>query len=175
MFLDRCLFFLSLSLYCLSFNSRLLITIWYLPTLLRPFCFGHCIVCPSLIYGFWLPFGIFKLFSVLSVSVIVLSVLWFTASDYPFGIFKLFFVLSVSPIAWSVLQCTASDYPFGIFKLFSALSVLGIALSVLLSMYGFWLSLWYLHTHLRSFCIVYCIVCPLSSKFVFINFNSLHF
>ena len=24
--------------------------------------FGHCVVCPSLIYGFWLPFGIIKLF-----------------------------------------------------------------------------------------------------------------
>ena len=29
----------------------------------RPFSFGHCFVCPSSIYGFWLPpFGIFKLF-----------------------------------------------------------------------------------------------------------------
>ena len=27
------------------------------------FLFGHCIVCPSPIYNFWLPFGIFKLFS----------------------------------------------------------------------------------------------------------------
>jgi hypothetical protein len=57
-------------LYCLSFDLWLLITLWYLQT------FGHCIVCP-LIYGFWLPFGIFKLLA------IVLSVLWFTASDYP--------------------------------------------------------------------------------------------
>jgi hypothetical protein len=32
---------------------------------------------------FWLPFGIFKLLTIL------LSFLWFTASDYPFGIFKL--------------------------------------------------------------------------------------
>ena len=28
-----------------------------------PFSFGHCVVCPSSIYGFWLPpFGIIKLF-----------------------------------------------------------------------------------------------------------------
>jgi hypothetical protein len=26
------------------------------------FSFGHCVVCFSSIYGFWLPFGIFKLF-----------------------------------------------------------------------------------------------------------------
>jgi hypothetical protein len=26
-----------------------------------PFSFGHFVVCPSSIYGFWLPFGIFKL------------------------------------------------------------------------------------------------------------------
>ena len=26
-----------------------------------PFSFGHCFVCPSLIYGFWLLLGIFKL------------------------------------------------------------------------------------------------------------------
>ena len=37
--------------------------------------FDHCVVCPSLIYGFWLP----------------LWYLRFTAFDYPFGIFKLFF------------------------------------------------------------------------------------
>jgi hypothetical protein len=43
--------------------------------------FGHCIVCSSSIYGFWLPLCL----------VIVLSVrLLSTDSDYPFGIFKLF-------------------------------------------------------------------------------------
>ena len=30
--------------------------------ILLSFSFGHCVVCPSSIYGFWLPFGIFKLF-----------------------------------------------------------------------------------------------------------------
>ena len=54
----------SWPLCCLSCDLRLLTTLWYL---------GHCIVCP-VIYGFWLPFGILA---------IVLSVLWFTASDYP--------------------------------------------------------------------------------------------
>jgi hypothetical protein len=27
-----------------------------------PFSFAHCVVCTPSIYGFWLPFGIFKLF-----------------------------------------------------------------------------------------------------------------
>jgi len=46
------------------------------------FCFliGQSIVSPS-IYGFWLPLW--------CLLVIVLSVLWFTASDYLFGVFKL--------------------------------------------------------------------------------------
>ena len=30
--------------------------------------FGHCNVCYSSIFGFWLPFGIFKLFSILFVD-----------------------------------------------------------------------------------------------------------
>jgi hypothetical protein len=49
---------------------------------------GHCVVCPSLIYRFWLPpFGIFDL----QILITSLWYLWFTDSDYPFGIFKLFF------------------------------------------------------------------------------------
>ena len=82
----------------LSLDVRLLIILWYLQT------FAHCVVYP-LIYGFWLPFGIFHLLP------IVLSILWFTASDYLFGIFKLL------PIVLSILWFTASDYLFGILKL----------------------------------------------------------
>jgi hypothetical protein len=105
------------------------------------FSFGHCVICSSLIYGFWLPLWY--------LLVIVLSVLWFTGSDYPFGIFWslccLFFDLHVliTPLVsfghcvvcslvyrfwlpiWyllvivlSVLWFTSSDYPFDIFKLF---------------------------------------------------------
>ena len=44
---------------------------WYLHT------FGHCIVCP-LIHSFWLPYWY--------LVAIVLTVLWFTSSDYPIGI-----------------------------------------------------------------------------------------
>jgi hypothetical protein len=81
-------FFFFLPLYCLFFfDLRLLMT----P--LISFC--HCIVCSSLIYGFWWP--LWYLFA------IVLSVLFrFTASDYPFGIFKLFLMLY--PIVLFLLQ-----------------------------------------------------------------------
>ena len=42
--------------------------------------FGHCVVCSSSIYGFWLPLWY--------LLVIVLSLLLrYTDSDYPFGIF----------------------------------------------------------------------------------------
>ena len=33
------------------------------------FSFGHCVVCSSLIYRFWLPFGIFKLFLIGQIHV----------------------------------------------------------------------------------------------------------
>jgi hypothetical protein len=50
----------------------------------RTIFFGHCVVCSSSIYGFWLPpFGIFRI-------LITLWYLRYTDSDYPFGIFKLF-------------------------------------------------------------------------------------
>jgi hypothetical protein len=53
-------------------NTMLLITTWV--------SFGHCVVCPSSVYSFWLPLGY--------LLVIVLSVLLrFTASDYHLGIF----------------------------------------------------------------------------------------
>jgi hypothetical protein len=70
------------SRHCLSFGStwvhpRILVELRLLFTSLVS-C-GHCIVCSSTIYGFWLPLWYHV--------VIVLSVLlWFTASDYLFGI-----------------------------------------------------------------------------------------
>jgi hypothetical protein len=59
------LFGIFCPLCCLSFDLRLLIT--------SLVSFGYCVVCP-LIYGFWLPLWY--------LLAIVLSVLWFTASDY---------------------------------------------------------------------------------------------
>ena len=64
-------------LYCLSSNLGLLMT--------SMVSFGHCIAYP-LIYIFWWP-----LWYLLSI---VLSVLWFTASDYLFGIFWPLYCLS---------------------------------------------------------------------------------
>jgi hypothetical protein len=116
----------------LSFDLRLLIThlvssnfaliiilsvlLWFTasdyPFSFFKLCFGHCIVCPSLIYGLWLHIWylqtlfwslyclsffdlrllITHLVSSNFVLVIVLSVLlWFTASDYTFDISKLCF------------------------------------------------------------------------------------
>ena len=62
-------------LYCLPFfDLRFLIwlTLWYLQT------FAHCIVCPSLIYGFWsdYPFVIFKL-----LPIVLSALLRSTVSD----------------------------------------------------------------------------------------------
>jgi hypothetical protein len=107
-----------------------------------PFTFGHCVVCPSLIYSFWLP-----LWYLLTIVLYVL--LWFTASDYTFGIFwslccmsffdlqllitplvsfghcvvypslidsfwlPLWYLLAI--VLYVLLWFTASDYPFGIF------------------------------------------------------------
>ena len=64
------------SLCCLSFfDIRIMIAPWV--------SFGHCVVCPSSIYGLWLPLGY--------LLVIVLSVLLrFTNTDYPYCIFKFF-------------------------------------------------------------------------------------
>jgi hypothetical protein len=118
-------------LYCLSFSLHLLIT----PLV----SVGHCIVCLSLTYSFWLPRWY--------LLAIVLSVFQFTASDYPVGIFWPLYCLSFSlqlliiPLVsfghcivclsvysfrlprWYLLAIvlfvfhwlTASDYPVGIF------------------------------------------------------------
>ena len=58
-FVDRCLFFCT-------------------------FSFGHCVVCSSSIYGFWLPFWYLQ-----TLTIVLSDVLRYTDSDYPFGIFKL--------------------------------------------------------------------------------------
>ena len=109
-----------------------------------PFSFGYCVVWPSN-YGFWLPLWRLQAFLVLFRSVIVLSGLHITASDYPFGVFKLFLSfffwllcclafklwLLIISLASSSFSCPFSFgycvvwpsnyayvYPFGVFKLF---------------------------------------------------------
>jgi hypothetical protein len=108
------LFGIFWSLCCLFFfYVRLLIT--------SLVSFGHCVVCSSSMYGFWLPLWY--------LLVIVLSVrLLCTASDYLFGIFWplcCLFVFYVSLLITSLVS-------FGHCNFCSS------------SMYGFWLPIWYL-------------------------------
>ena len=122
-------------LYCRSFYAlRLLIT----PLIY----FGHCIVCPSTLYGFSLHLWY--------LLVIVLSVLLrFTASHYPFGIFWSLYCLSfyalrllITPLVsfGHCIFCPCTLYGFSLLLWY----LLVIVLSVLLRFYGFSLLLWYL-------------------------------
>ena len=136
-----CLFF---------FDIRILIT----PLI----SFGHCVVCSSSIYGFWL-----LLWYLLAI---VLSVLRYTDSDYPlisfghcvvcssiYGFWLLLWYLLA--IVLSVLRYTDSDYSFDIFWplcclffdiriLITPLISVGHCVVCSSSIYGFWLLLWYL-------------------------------
>ena len=87
------------SLCCLSlFYLRILIT-----SLVS--C-GHCIVCPSSIYGFWLPLWY--------LVVIVLSVLLqFTASDYPFGILWSLYCLFFFNLRLLITPVVSSNMSWG--------------------------------------------------------------
>ena len=100
--------------------------------------FGHCVVCSSMIYRFWLhPWYLL---------VIVLSVLlWYTDSDYTFGIF------------WSsvLLWYTDSDYTIGLFRplcclffydiqiLINPLVYFGHCVVCSSMIYRFWIPPWY--------------------------------
>ena len=107
-------------LYRLSFDLRVLTT----PLV----SFGHCIVCPTSIGGFWLP-----LWYLLAIVSSVL--LWFMASDYPFGIF------------WPLYRLSYFDLRLLITPFVS----FGHCIVSLTSNYGFWLPLWYLLAIVSSF------------------------
>ena len=118
--------------------------------LLSFFYFGHCVICPSSIYGFWLPLWHLQTFLVLFLLVIVLSVLPSMASDYLFGIFKLFLSFFFWPLCclsffrlWLLITSLASSN-------FSCPFSFGHC-AVCPSIYGFWLPLWYLQTFLVLF------------------------
>jgi hypothetical protein len=83
--------------------------------------FGHCVFCPSSIYGFWLPLW-YHLAIVLSV------LLPYTNSDYSFGIF------------WPL--CFLSFFDIRI--LITPLVSFGHCVVCPSSIYGFWLPLWYI-------------------------------
>jgi hypothetical protein len=93
--------------------------------------FGHCVVC-SLIYRFWLPLWY--------LLAIVLSVLWYTNSDYPFGIF------------WPLCCLFFLDIQILITPLVSFGHCVVCSL-----IYRFWLPLWYHQTLLKMFNI-FCII-----------------
>jgi hypothetical protein len=82
-FLVFCAEFCFLLLVCLAI--ALSVRLWFM-VFDYPFwhrlTFGHCSVCPSLIYGFWLSLWY-------HLAIVLYVLLWFTASDYLFGIFKL--------------------------------------------------------------------------------------
>ena len=103
---------------------------------------GHCIVCPTSMYVFWLPHW-YMLAIVISVLLQCMS------SDYPFVICRPF-LLSV------LLQCMSSDYLFVICRPLYCLSYFNVCLLITTlvsvghcivcptSMYAFWLPHWYL-------------------------------
>ena len=162
-------------LYCLSFlDLRLLITLFV--------SCGHCIVCPSSIYDFWLPLWYHV--------AIVLSVLpRFTISDYPFGVLWPLYCLTSSiydfwlplwylvAIVLSVLpRFTTSEYFFGMLWplyflsfldlrfLFTPLVSCGHCIVCPSSIYDFWLTLFVSCGH--------CIVCPSSIYDFWLSFVS---
>ena len=142
-------------LYCLFFVDLLI--------LIAPLVsFGHCIVCSSSIYWFWLPFGIFWPLHCLVLSdLLILISLWyllaiafyvlrrFTDSDCPFGIFWplycLFFVdllILITPLVsfGHCIFCSSSIYWFWLPPLVS----FGHCIVCSSSIYWFGLPLWYL-------------------------------
>jgi hypothetical protein len=78
---------------------------------------------------------------VLFLSVIVLSVLWFTTTDYPFGIFKLLLWCDMNPdvklLCWDI-NCQGKLY-----LVWKSNNEKNACPSLA---YGFWLPLWYLQT-----------------------------
>ena len=119
--------------------------------------FGHCIVCLSSIYAFWLPlccllaivFSVFLRFTPSDCAF------WFTPSDCPF-----WFMPSDCPLWFTPSDCpfwfTPSDCPFAIFWPLYCLSFFDLRLLIapllsfghcivcLSSIYAFWLPLCYL-------------------------------
>jgi hypothetical protein len=111
---------------------------------------GHCIVCPSSIYDFWLPLWY--------LLAIVFSVLpRFTISDYPFDILWPLYCLSfldlrllITPLV-SCCHCTVCNSSILYFLSFLDLRLMithlvscGHCIVCASSIYDFWLPLWYL-------------------------------
>ena len=122
-------------LYCLSFYAlRLLITLLV--------SFGHCIVCPSTLYGFSLPFWY--------ILAIVLSViLRFTASHYSFGMFWPLYCLSFYALRLLITSLVSFGHcivcPSTLLRLLiTSLVSFGHCIVCPSTIYGFSLPFWYL-------------------------------
>jgi hypothetical protein len=114
---------------CLSFSLHLLIT----PLV----SVGHCIVCLSLTYSFWLPRWY--------LLAIVSSVFQFTASDYPVGIFWPLYCLSFS-LQLPITPLVSFGHFIVCLSVYSLITPLVsfVHCIVCLSVYSFWLPRWYL-------------------------------
>jgi hypothetical protein len=134
------------------------------------FYFGHCVVCPSLIYSFRLPICYLQtLLSMWHVLFWPLCFLFFF--DLELQITDLVSSNSSISVAWfildivlSVLWFTASDYPFGIFKLFYQCGMLYFGHFVVCPslIYSFRLPIWYLQTLLLMWHVLFWPLCCLS-------------
>ena len=138
---------------CVSFFD-----LWILITPLVSF--GHCVVCPSSIYRFWLLFGIF--WPLCCVSFFDLQILITPLVSFghcvvcPFSIYRFWLLLChlVAIVLSVLLWFTVSDYPFGIFwplwyltffylQIFiNPLVSFGHCVVCPSSIYRFWLPLW---------------------------------
>ena len=113
---------------------------WYIPhRSFSTFSFGHCVVCSSLIYGFWLPLWYLQ---TLLLTIVLSVLLWFTYSDYPFGVFKLFF--------WPLCCLFFLDLRILITPLISSNSSNDHCVVCSSFIYGFWLPLWCLQALLLA-------------------------
>jgi hypothetical protein len=96
---------------CVAFR-RSLFVLWYF--------FDHCVVCPSSIYAFWLPFWYL-------VAIVLSVLLLFTPSDYlPFFYLRLLITCPSIYAFWlpALLLFTPSDYlPFFYLRLLITLLV----------------------------------------------------
>ena len=116
------LLFFYWSLHCLSFfDLRLLVT----PLV----SCGHCIVCYSSNYGFWLPLWYLQTFDHYIV---------FPSSNYGFWL-PLWYLVDI--VLSVILRITASGYPF---------DILWTLYCLLLFELRFWLPLWYLVDNVLS-------------------------
>ena len=168
-------------LFCLSFiDLRLLITPWHLlsivfsvlywftPSYYPLVSFVHCFVCPSLIYAFLLPLGIFcPLFFLSFIDLrllitpwclwsIVFSVLhWFTSSYYP--------LVSFVHCFFCPLLIYAFLLPLGIFCPLFCLSFIDLRLLItpwhLLSIV-FSVLHWFTPSYYPLVSLVHCFFCP---------------